>query len=337
MARPTGHPIMRAGRYSPALLAAVIAALFLLGASPESAAQGNPFFGGSAPAPASPSVSVPVPRLQFLVDAQRTLRETLAEAVDRSAAGTGVPGLLALAFAYGLLHALGPGHRKVALAAYFLARPARPMQGVTAGISVAFLHAAAALVIIYGLYYLFRQTVTTAFSSVSSVLELASYAAITLLGLVLLFLAVRQSLRGRKTGRTTRAAETPTIAPAAEGVAGEAAPAEAPGGRKTLAAIILGSGLVPCPGTGLILIFCLSQGLPWIGALAALAVALGMAVVTVGVSLAAVLGKRGLLSALPRGSRLGGLLHHGLEIAGAVLIVAFGLFMLSPYLSGLAA
>jgi hypothetical protein len=62
-----------------------------------------------------------------------------------------------------------------------------------------------------------------------------------------------------------------------------------------------------------------------------------MAVVTMGVSLAAVLGKRGLLSALPRGSRLSGLFHHGLEIGGAMLIVVFGLLMLSPYLIGLPA
>ena len=70
---------------------------------------------------------------------------------------------------------------------------------------------------------------------------------------------------------------------------------------------------------------------------AALAMSLGMAVVTVSVSLAAIFGKRGLLSVLPRGSRLVGVLHHGLEIGGALLIVAFGLFMLSPYLLGLLA
>jgi hypothetical protein len=58
----------------------------------------------------------------------------------------------------------------------------------------------------------------------------------------------------------------------------------------------------------------------------------GMAVVTVLVSLVAILGKRGFLSALPRGSRISGLLHHGLEVVGAVLIVVFGLLMLGPYL-----
>jgi ABC-type nickel/cobalt efflux system permease component RcnA len=315
------RPSIRPGR-SLAALTAVLAVLLLFCPSGRSEAQANPFF--DSPAPAAPSVSVPTPRLQALIGAQRMIREVLAEAVDSSArGGEGVPALLALAFAYGLLHALGPGHRKVALAAYFLARPARPLEGVAAGASVALLHAAAALAIIYGLYYLFRATVTTTFASVSSILELASYTAILLLGLILLALAARGIVREMRNGGGGNGSDR-----LERGVVGQ-------GERRTLTAIILSSGAVPCPGTALILIFCLSQNLPWIGILAALTMSVGMAVVTVGVSLAAIFGKRGLLSALPRGSRLGSLFHHGLEIGGAVLIVVFGLFMLSPYLVGL--
>ena len=267
---------------------------------------------------------MPTPRLQVLIDAQRTIREILADAVDRSShGGRGLPALLALAFAYGLLHALGPGHRKVALAAYFLARPSQPLRGVAAGTSVAVLHAVSAVVIIYGLYYLFRATVTTAFASVSSILELASYAAIVLLGLILLAVAIRGIMKERSIFQSSGSSDTPHHDRIGRSE------------RKTLTAIILSSGAVPCPGTAMILIFCLSQNLPWIGVLAALAMSLGMAAVTVGVSLAAIFGKRGLLSTLPRGSRLSTLLHQGLEIGGAVLIIAFALFMLSPYLAGL--
>jgi nickel/cobalt exporter len=291
----------------------ILAFLIFFAGPVPGGAQNNPFF--AAPAPKAPSVSVPTPRLQVLIDAQRALRELLAETVERSADGGagGVPALLWIAFAYGLLHALGPGHRKLALAAYFIARPARLLQGVTAGLSVALLHAASAVLAIYGLFYLFERAVTTTFAAVSSILELGSYAAITLLGLVLLTLALRDALRrGAQSGR-----------PAADG--------------KKLAAIILGSGLVPCPGTALILIFCLSQGLPGIGVLAALAMSLGMAVITVSVSLAAILSKQGLLASLARGSDAGKRLHQGLEIGGALLITVFGLFMLSPWLTGLVA
>lgn len=294
---------------------ALLPALLALGLPAAVPAQGNPFFDASPPSPSPLSITGPSPRLQWLIDAQKVVREVLAEAVDRTAGGgAGALPLLALSFAYGLLHALGPGHRKIALAAYFLARPARVSDGVAAGTSVAFLHAVSAVAIVYGLYYLLRRSISAAFSSVSGVLELASYAAILLLGLVLLALAVRAWARELAGRRASREQE------------------EAQAGGMSLAAIILSSGAVPCPGAALILIFCLSQELPGFGALAALAMSGGMAVVTVGVSLAAILGKRGLLTALPVGSLAGGLLHHGIETLGALLIVAFGLLMLVPYL-----
>jgi nickel/cobalt exporter len=283
MGKRTEHSLVYGGR-ALVLLTALLAVFFLFCPSGRSAAQTNPFF--DTPVQADSPISVPVPRLQALIDTQRAIREVLADAVDRSASGaSGVIALLGLAFVYGLLHALGPGHRKIALAAYFVARPAHPLQGVAAGASVAFLHAAAAVAIII------------------------------LLGSILLVLAVRGILKDRKNTQGVYCGD---------GVED--------GERKTLTAIVLSSGVVPCPGTALILIFCLSQNLPWVGALAALAMSVGMAIITVGVSLAAVVGKRGLLSALPRGSRLSALFHHSLEIGGAVLIVIFGLLMLSPYL-----
>jgi ABC-type nickel/cobalt efflux system permease component RcnA len=102
--------------------------------------------------------------------------------------------------------------------------PARPpVDGVTAGLSVAFLHAASALIAIYGLYYLLERAVMTAFSSVSAILELASYAAIAAIGSVLLVFSIRERLWSRK----QPGADPPT--------------AEGGAGKKSLAAIIAGS------------------------------------------------------------------------------------------------
>jgi len=301
------------------------------GSPPVLQAQANPFFGAPAAAPATPPAALrpgpgPSARLKWLVEAQRAVREVLAEAVGRIAAGAaGALPLVGLSFAYGLLHALGPGHRKVALAAYFVARPARVIDGIVAGGSVALLHAVSAVAVVYGLFFVLQRSLSAAFSSVSSALEQASYAAILLLGLVLLGLAVREWLREPRSGSE----------PGGTSQSGSVCCGSRRSGRKTLAAIILGSGVVPCPGAALVLIFCLAEGLPLVGALAALAMSSGMAVVTVGVSVTAIAGKRGLLSALPAGSRGGRLLHHGLELLGAGLVIGFGLLMLAPYLAGL--
>lgn len=311
------------------------------GSPPVLQAQANPFFGAPAAAPATPPAALrpapgPSARLKWLVDAQRVVREVLADAVGRIAAGAaGALPLVGLSFAYGLLHALGPGHRKVALAAYFVARPARVIDGIVAGGAVAFLHAVSAVAVVYGLFFILQRSLSAAFASVSSALEQASYAAILILGFVLLALAVREWVRESRAALAPRGGSGDGRAGDPVPPAGSACCTSGGSGRRTLAAIILGSGVVPCPGAALVLIFCLAEGLPGVGALAALAMSSGMAVVTVGVSVAAIAGKRGLLAALPAGSRGGRLLHHGLELLGAGLVIGFGLLMLAPYLAGL--
>jgi ABC-type nickel/cobalt efflux system permease component RcnA len=293
-----------------------LAAGILLCLAQGATGQSNPFFDTRVPAPATPPVALSAPRLQFLVDAQRVIREALSEAVDRSTSGrAGVAALVGLAFAYGLVHALGPGHRKIALGAYFVARPATPAQAVIAGLSVALLHGLAALAVVYGLSYLLGRAVSSGFASVSSIVEPISYAAIAVLGLVLLGLAVRDWVRAGGAKRPKPPARS------------SAEP------ERSLFAVVAISGLVPCPGTALVLIFCLSQGLPWLGVLAGVSVSLGMATVTVSVSVAAVLGRRGLQALLQGRSLTAELIYHGAATAGAVLVAAFGLLMLSPYIA----
>jgi ABC-type nickel/cobalt efflux system permease component RcnA len=138
-----------------------------------------------------------------------------------------------------------------------------------------------------------------------------------LLGLLLLCLAVREWLR------EARAEGSETALNSGRGQAG------------TLAAIVVGSGMVPCPGAALLLTFCLSQNLPWTGVLSVFAMSAGMAVVSIGVSLAAVVGKQRLLAFLTRRSVSFGPVHHIIEIAGALLMTGFGLLMLSPWLAGM--
>ena len=301
-------------------LGSVLLALLVLGLPMGVLAQGNPFFGDSSRAPAVPSQTVPSLRIEWVIEAQRVIREILSDAISRTTRDIrGVLFFLGLVFVYGFLHALGPGHRKMALAGYFMARPGRCGEGVMVGISVTLLHAGSTVVIVYGLYFLLRRSVSAAFSSASTALEIASYAAILVLGLVLFSLAVRKWVRNGRFGQASCGSEPEHS------------------GDQALAAIILGSGIVPCPGAALVLILCLSQNLPRIGVLAVLSMSAGMAVVTVGVSLAVILGKRGLLSVLPSGTRFARIFGHGIEILGTMVLIAFGLLMLAPYIAGASA
>jgi ABC-type nickel/cobalt efflux system permease component RcnA len=248
----------------------------------------------------------------WVVDAQRRVRETIADIVGEATAGSGTPVLLyLLAFGYGFLHALGPGHRKIALGAYFVSQPSKTITGVGAGLGVAGLHGLSAIAVVYGIYYVLRASFLSSFTTVTSIVEAASYAAVFILGTVLLVSAVMHWRRHA----THRHDETEN--------------GDAP--NRSLGLIVLSSGMVPCPGAATIMVLCISVGLPLAGVFSGLALSAGMAIVTVSVSLAAILGKQGVLRLASRQTARFQGIHHVVEVAGATVLTAFGLFMVYPY------
>lgn len=304
-------PGPRPTKHVPRLLltGTLLLAVMALSASP---AQANPFVSSeAAPEPSAPSLG-PARSGGWIVDAQRQVRDTIADIVADATAGTGTPVLLyVLAFGYGFLHALGPGHRKIALGAYFVSQPSTVLTGVGAGLGVAGLHGLSAIAVVYGIYYVLRASFLSSFTAVSSIVEAASYAAVFVLGTVLLVGAV---VHWRRHAAHHHADDSTGDAP-----------------NRSLGFIVLSSGMVPCPGAATIMVLCISVGLPAAGVFAGLALSAGMAIVTVSVSLAAILGKQGMLRLASRQTARFHGLHHAVEIAGATVLTAFGLFMVYPY------
>ena len=89
---------------------------------------------------------------------------------------TSVPLLIGvgLAFLYGVIHALGPGHGKLVVASYFLARDARIMRGLLMGLQIAVCHVLSAMVVVAAADLLLRQAFGGAPAEVAGV-RLASY------------------------------------------------------------------------------------------------------------------------------------------------------------------
>jgi ABC-type nickel/cobalt efflux system permease component RcnA len=57
----------------------------------------------------------------------------MAESMPATTDANGLPALIALAFLFGIVHALMPGHGKSVLMSYHLGRPGRWTQGVATG------------------------------------------------------------------------------------------------------------------------------------------------------------------------------------------------------------
>ncbi len=101
-------------------------------------------------------------------------------------------------------------------------------------------------------------------------------------------------------------------------------------GRVGLLPAIVISAVVPCPGSAMILIFALSLGVVSLGLYAVVLFSVGMAVTLTAVSVVAVLSKRAVLGAFD--GRLGEVLHVGIEGVAGMVMIAFGLGLLLPFL-----
>lgn len=119
---------------------------------------------------------------------QRALTRSLSEGVGavRRAEPGAVIALLTASFAYGVFHAAGPGHGKVVISTYLLASGRTVRRGVVLSLAASMAQAVTAIMLVGGLAALIgiasRQV-----AALTGPLEAASYFAVALLGLYLLW------------------------------------------------------------------------------------------------------------------------------------------------------
>ena len=231
---------------------------------------------------------------------------------------------LAIAFAYGTVHAFGPGHGKFVIVSYFLGREARVMRGVVMAVQVAIVHVIAAVVVVWLADTVLKAGFGIGLSEVPG-LRAASFLVIVAIGMYMLYCAVRVSLdpgagdhghlhhhhghdghhhhhhhHGHRHGRI----------------------GQTEGGLLALAA-----GMVPCPGAVLIMLYAVANGMIFPGFLlvAAMSLGIGLSICILGVG--AILARQTAMRVMARaGSNRGlGVLRHTMNYAGATFVTLVGL------------
>ena len=237
---------------------------------------------------------------------------------------------LAVAFAYGAVHALGPGHGKFVVVSYFLGREARVMRGVVMAVQIAIVHVIAAVVIVWLADLVLRGGFGLGLSDVPGV-RAASFLIIVGIGLYMLYQAVRASLGRRSHGHDHGLGHDHGHGHHHHDHGhhhGHSHGSRAEGGILALAA-----GMVPCPGAVLIMLYAVANDMIVPGSLlvAAMSLGIGSSICVLGVS--AILARQAAMRVIERsGGGRAATLRQGMNYAGAALVTLVGLVSFIAFL-----
>jgi nickel/cobalt exporter len=301
------------GRLRPSLLLIVVLLGLFAGAMPGGAVSPAPL----APAvdrSAEPGLLAPIGQAlaTFQREANRTIATQMRAIRDGATTAPLLVGLL-LAFAYGAIHAAGPGHGKLVVMSYFVAREARIGRGLLMGAQIAVMHVLSAIVVVVFADLLLRKGFGGAPSEIPAV-RVASYGLILLIGLAMLVRAMSRARSGPQLHRHA--------APASCGC-------EARHDESGL--LSLGVGLVPCTGSVLILLYAMANGILSAGVLLVGMIALGMALTMGLLGLVSVMARRLVAGRLVAANGRASIM---LDVAGGIAIAALGGALLAGSLSG---
>lgn len=227
---------------------------------------------------------------------------------------------LAIAFAYGSIHAFGPGHGKFVIISYFLGRDARVMRGVVMAAQVAIVHVIAAVVVVWLADIVLKAGFGVGLSEVPG-LRAGSFLIIVAIGVYMLYAAVRASL-GPDAGAHGHHHHHHGHGHHHHGHHHHHGGGRAEGGLLALAA-----GMAPCPGAVLIMLYAVANGMivPGFLLVAAMSLGIGLSICILGVG--AILARQTAMRVMERagGNRGLGALRHGMNYAGAVFVTLVGL------------
>jgi ABC-type nickel/cobalt efflux system permease component RcnA len=220
-------------------------------------------------------------------------------------------GGILIGFLYGVFHALGPGHGKSVIIGYFLGREAHPLRGIAMASWISLSHVIGAIVIVTVVHFILSQSLASPVDEVDG-LRVFSYAAILLIGLGMLWSALRggghdhaHHHHGHDHGHHEHCAHVP-------------------GARKEQGLLGFAAGFIPCSGAILILVFALTNGIVLSGIAMTLAIAVGMAITLSVMGVASILIRRQVVLRLPESA----VASRTFSLIGPILVTAIGAVLL---------
>ena len=183
--------------------------------------------------------------------------------------------LLLFSLLYGMIHALGPGHGKSLVAAYFLGNNRSVSKAFSVSALIGVVHTFSAFVLTFVIYYVLKTYMGHYFSDIESITTKVSAVIIILIALYLLYKRIPKRPKPQpKTVAMGGWSQSKPIATHEHSCGCGACQSQS-----TDIGVILSAGIVPCPGTITIFIFTLSLGVYTVGLLSAIFMSMGMSLI----------------------------------------------------------
>ncbi|WP_291330124.1 nickel ABC transporter permease [Desulfovibrio sp. UCD-KL4C] len=216
---------------------------------------------------------------------------------------------LIFSFAYGVVHAVGPGHGKSVVCAFFISRRGTIYSAMFMSWLITLVHVGSATVIICFAYLLLSSGMS-GFENFSYHMETVSYALVSLMGFWIFFSVLRSFLKKNHEDSCFKPAKCASL--------------------KEITIVAFVTGLVPCPGAAIILVYTISTGILWTGLTSMLFLATGMALTTSAFAIIAAKASSAMDRTTKRKTTQ--ILYKTISLLASLIIISFGLLMLCSHL-----
>ena len=263
---------------------------------------------------------------------------------------------LAIAFAYGVIHAFGPGHGKFVIVSYFLGRDVRVVRGMVMAAQMAVVHVIAAVIIVWLADAILQAGFGIGLSEVPGV-RAASFLIIVGIGVYMLYQAVRMSMIPASDGDAGHGHGHGHGHEHSHGDEHSHGHGHSHGhehshghghshghehshghghshGSLEGGILALAAGMVPCPGAVLVMLYAVANDMIYPGFLlvGAMSLGIGLSICLLGVG--AILARQTAMQVMERsgGSRGVAALRNTMNYAGATFVTLVGLVSFVAFL-----
>lgn len=250
--------------------------------------------------------------------------------------------LIGLSFAYGVLHAAGPGHGKAVISSYMLASQTQLRRGILLSFVSAGLQASVGVLVIGSLAFLLRGMGLKQVD-LSHNLEVLSYVGVSLLGLWMLWKSLKPKPQPHRAHSHSHSHEHAHVHSSehthshAEGeVCSQCGHSHLPDpkalegkfGISEAVSVVFAVGMRPCTGALIVLSFAFLNGIYWAGIISVFAMAIGTGITVSSIASMAV-GAKNLTLYYSKATIISAGTQKTIEIAGAGFILFLGLTLLA--------